>query len=148
MTNTEHGKTPARSWFARAGVAHGLAAVSAVMLIAAAIGWLSGGPEIIGERTGLGTESTAAPAMSGLLGFYKGILDLWPLPLALWFALRRDPTGAALVWVVAVVVIPIADIAVNAMAGRPWGDAVVHLPYILVMSLTAAAYAAVARRGG
>ena len=127
-------------------LAHGLAFVSAIMLIAAAIGWLSGGPEVVGQRTGLSSESAAAPSMSVLLGFYKGLLDLWPLPLALWSALRREYAAASLVWAVAVLVIPLADVFANAMAGRPWSDAVIHLPYLVVMSLAAAAYAAAARR--
>jgi hypothetical protein len=118
------------------------------MLVGASIGWLSGDPSVIGERTGLGEESAVASALASLLGFYKGLLDLWPLPLALWAALRRDPATAALVWAVAVAVIPLADIAAHAMTGRAWADAVVHVPFLVAMSGAAAAYAIAARRPG
>lgn len=128
-----------------AWLAHGFAAVSSVMLFAAAVGWLTGGPEVIGDRSGLTAESAAAPALASLLGYYKGLLDLWPLPLAIWFALRRDYAGASLLWAVAVALIPLADIAANAMAGRAWGDAVVHIPYLVAMAGAALAYALAAR---
>ena len=146
VKHVERGTISRRHWLTSARLAHGLAFVSAIMLIAAATGWLFGGPQVVGQRTGLGGESAAAPALSALLGFYKGLLDLWPLPLALWFAVRHEHAAAALVWAVAVLFIPLADIAAIAMFGGAWSDAVIHLPYLVVMSLAAAAYAAAARR--
>lgn len=125
---------------------HLLAGVAAIMLVAAAIGWLAGDAAVIGPRTGLVDESAAAPALAAVLGAYKGLLDLWPLPIALWAALRRDPATAALVWAVAVVIIPLGDVVVQARIGRSWGEALVHVPYLLVMSGAAAAYAVAARR--
>jgi hypothetical protein len=118
------------------------------MLLGASIGWLAGDPAVVGERTGLGAESGVAPTLAALLGVYKGLLDLWPLPLALWAALRRDPATAALVWAVAVAVIPLADIAAHAMTGRAWADAVVHVPFLVAMAGAAAAYAIAARHAG
>lgn len=141
----EHGVV-ARRGGGQAWAGHGLALLSAVMLAGASVGWLAGDPAVVGERTGLGAESGVAPALASLLGFYKGLLDLWPLPLALWAALRRDAATAALVWAVAVVVIPLADIAAHAMTGRAWADAVVHIPFLAAMTGAAAAYAIAARR--
>jgi hypothetical protein len=148
MDLSRHVAAVARRGGAHAWAGHGLALLSAVMRLGASVGRLSGEPSVIGERTGLGEESAVAPALASLLGVYKWLLDLWPLPLALWAALRRDAATAALVWAVAVVVIPLADLAVHAMTGRDLADAVVHLPFLVTMCGAAAAYAMAVQRAG
>lgn len=126
-------------------LAHGLALLSGAMLVGAAWGWIAGGAEVVGARTGVVPDSAAASALALQLGLYKGLLDLWPLPLALVAAVWGAYRTAAAVWAVAVVVIPVADIG---LAVASAGEVVLHLPYLGVMAGAALAYLAAARQAG
>lgn len=131
--------------FLRVWSAHALAAVAGVMLVAAAWGWITGGAEVVGERTGHVADSPTATALAQQLGLYKGLLDIWPLPLALFAALRGAHGFAAAVWFVAIAMIPITDLGVALATG---GAIALHVPFLVVMGGAAIAYLRVANQPG
>lgn len=123
--------------------AHALATVAGVMLVAAAWGWITGGAEVVGERTGLEPDSPTATALALQLGLYKGLLDICPLPLALLAAVRGAHGFAAAVWFLAVMMIPMTDLGVAVATG---GAIALHLPFLVVMGGAAIAYLRVANQ--
>lgn len=120
-------------------VAHALAVLSAIMLIVPGLGWLFGGSDVIAERTGFLAQSEAEMGLAFLVGQFKGLLDLWPIAIALPLALWKSYREAALVWLVAAVVIPGADLY-YLMIGASGGPLLVHGGYAVLLALTGVAY--------
>lgn len=112
--------------------AHAVGLLAAILLLVAGMSWVNGDPPVVAERSGLVITTKSEHALAGLVALYKGLLDLWPIPLAAWFALRREYTGCMVVWLVATGIIPIADI-VAIVAGRGVATLDVHLLYLAVM---------------
>jgi hypothetical protein len=115
------------------------------MFAAAAWGWIAGGAKVVGGRVGVMPDSPAATALALRLGLYKGLLDIWPLPLALLAAVRGAHGAAAAVWGVGVVAIPLTDLALAVAKG---GAVMLHLPYLLLMAGAALADLQAARQAG
>jgi hypothetical protein len=126
-----------RLWFA-----HGLGALSLLLLAGAGSSWLVADPSQVASRLGLGAVEADAEVLAGAVGFFKGLLDLWPLPLAGWFVARADWSAVAAVWAVAAVFIPVADLVGSALAGVP---SLVHVAYAAAMGGASVAYLQVNR---
>lgn len=122
--------------------AHGLAALAVVLLVVAAIGWLTGGAPVAAERFGLPLESTDARAFAELAGIFKGLLDLFPVPLMIWFAVRRQWSAMSATMLVALLFIPVIDLAA-ALVGA--GAIAIHIPYLIALGGGAILYARLAR---
>jgi len=121
-------------------VGHVLGLLSVLLLSVAGVGWLSGGADVASERLGIALDGDTSRSLAAVAGFFKGLLDLWPIPLVAWFAWRRDWRAVAAVWVVAVAFIPGADLLVwtlSAMGGVGPG---IHLVYAAAMGGSAVAY--------
>lgn len=123
--------------------AHGLALLAVVLLVVAAVGWLTGGAPVAAERFGLPLESSDARAFAALAGIFKGLLDLFPIPLMIWFAVRRQWSAMSATMLVALLFIPLLDLAA-ALAGNI-GTAAIHIPYIIALGGGAILYARLAR---
>jgi len=119
---------------------HGLAVCSSVLLVVAGVGWLTGGASVASARTGIALDSEAARSLAVLVGSFKGLLDLWPVPLGAWFALRGDLRAAAVTWAVATVFIPLADLLGVLWSGGGLSGAITHLVYLAAMGGAALAY--------
>lgn len=111
-------------------VAHGFGFMAGLLLTWAAVGWLTGGAPVAAERFGLPLQSVDAAAFAALAGIFKGLLDLIPVPLGLWFALRRQWSALAATMVVALVFIPMVDLAAALMTG---GAIAIHIPFAIAL---------------
>jgi hypothetical protein len=111
--------------------AHGLNILAIVLLVVAAVGWLTGGAPVAAERFGLALESTDARAFAELAGIFKGLLDLFPVPLMIWFALRRLWSALSATLLVALVFIPGIDLVATLVSGL--GTVAIHIPYIIAL---------------
>lgn len=120
--------------------AHGLAVLAVVLLVVAAVGWLTGGAPVAAERFGLPLASDDARAFAELAGVFKGLL--FPVPLMIWFAVRRQGSAMSATMLVALLFIPMVDLAA-AIAGS--GAIAIHIPYIIALEGGAFLYARLAR---
>jgi hypothetical protein len=121
--------------------AHGLALLAIALLVFAAVGWLTGGAPVAAERFGLALQSDDARAFAELAGIFKGLLDLIPVPLMIWFALRRQWSGLSATLLVALLFIPVIDLAAALASG---GEIAIHVPYIIALGGGALLYARLA----
>lgn len=139
MTTQKATAQPVRNGLSYA--AHGLAALAVVSLVFAAVGWLTGGAPVAAERFGLALESADARAFAELAGIFKGLLDLFPVPLMIWFALRRQWSALSASLLVALLFIPVIDLAAAVVSG---GAIAIHIPYIIALGGGAILYARLA----
>lgn len=121
-------------------IGHGLGLLSVVLLAVAGVSWLTGGAGVAAERLGVALDGDASRSLATMAGFFKGLLDLWPIPLLAWFAWRRDWRAVAAVWLVAIAFIPGADLLGWALLAAGAGGPGVHLVYVAAMGGSAAAY--------
>lgn len=140
MTTQQAAAQPANHGLGYA--AHGLAVLAVVLLVFAAVGWLTGGAPVAAERFGLPLQSTDARAFAELAGIFKGLLDLFPAPLMIWFALRRQWSAMSATMLVALLFIPLVDLAAAVAGG---GAIAIHIPYIIALGGGAILYARLAR---
>lgn len=123
-------------------IAHGLAALAAVLLVVAGVGWLTGGAPVAAERFGLPLESADARPFAELAGIFKGLLDLMPVPLGAWFIVRRQWSAVSATLLVALLFIPLFDLAAALVTNT--GMVAIHIPYIITLGGGAFLYARLA----